>query len=399
MITRRSFHRSFLGLIALAAAPVPFAWAQEVAKPGDKLAAAALDLYHQLRGRSGNLFFSPYSVSAAFGMVGAGTQGNTATEIANSFHFGVMDASFHQRFGELHRALMAGGNKADDLLAIANALCVTGSAPQDDYLKLIKARYDAEIFAGDVDRINAWVKQKTHGKIETILEKLNSNSACVLLNAVYFKGSWKLAFPEGATQETDFHLSAEKTARVKMMHQKSSFRMMEQETWQVIDLPYATGMSMTVLLPKERNGLAAAEAKLDAAGLATMLKTLDESIENKVDLSLPKFKLSAECDLVSPLKKCGIKDGFDPSLADFTPMGYPKGLTCISQVMHKAVVEVGEKGTEAAAVTAVEISTKSLQVSPPTPRFTADHPFLFLIRDQTTGTILFMGRLTSPTAD
>jgi serpin B len=182
-----------------------------------------------------------------------------------------------------------------------------------------------------------------------------------------------------------------------MMRQKSSFRMLNQETWQVIDLPYATGMSMTILLPKQRQGLAAAEAKLDAAGLAAVLKALDAAREDKVDLSLPKFKLSTEYDLVSPLESFGIKDAFDASVADFTPMGYPKSLAYISQVMHKAVVEVGEKGTEAAAVTAVEMSVKSLP--PPTPTFTADHPFLFLIRDPSTSTILFMGRLTHPAAE
>jgi serpin B len=396
MITRRTFHRSFLSLFALAAAP---SWArmQTFAKAGDNHAAAALDLFHQLRGKEGNLFFSPYSISAAFGMVGAGAKENTAAEIAKAFHFGSMDAAFHQRFGELSRTLLLSGNKEGDILAIANALCVTGSAPKDDYLKLIKASYDAQIFSGDVNVINAWVKEKTRGKIDQILEKLNPNSAFVLLNAVYFKGSWKLAFPESSTKDRDFSVSADKTTKVKMMRQKANFRMIDQDTWQVIDLPYATGISMTVLLPKQRNGHAAAQEKLDAAGLAAVLKTLDESPERKVDLFLPKFKMSTSYDLTAPLKKAGIKDAFDMSVADFTPMGFSKGDICISQAMHKAIVEVTEKGTEAAAVTAVELATRSLP--PPTPTFTADHPFLFLIRDQSTGTILFLGRVTNPAAE
>jgi serpin B len=182
-----------------------------------------------------------------------------------------------------------------------------------------------------------------------------------------------------------------------MMRQKANFRMLDQDTWQVIDLPYATGTSMTVLLPKQRNGLAAAEAKLDAAGLAAVLKTLDESPERKVELSLPKFKMSTSYDLTAPLKKAGIKDAFDMTVADFSPMGFSKGTIAISQAIHKAVVEVGEKGTEAAAVTAVELSEKS--AFRPTPAFTADHPFLFLIRDQNTGTILFLGRVTNPAAE
>lgn len=397
MKTRRSFNRSFLALLALATSSSSLVWAQEAAKPGARHAAAALDLFHQLRGDAGNLFFSPYSVSAAFGMVGAGTKDNTAAEIAGAFHFGTMDAAFHQQFGELHRALMANGNKDGDLLAIANALCVTGGSSSQDYLKLIKTIYDAEIFPGKVDTINAWAKQKTHGKIDSILKTLNPNSLLVLLNAVYFKGSWKNAFHEKATQEKEFHLSAEKSERVPMMRQKSDFRMLNQEVWQAIDLPYATGLSMTILLPKERHGLAAAEAKLDAAGLAAILNALDQSRTMQVNLSLPKFKLSAEYDLIDPLKKSGIKDAFIPEAADFTPMGFDKGVAAITQVRHRAVIEVGEKGTEAAAVTAVEISTRSAPRQ--TPNFIADHPFLFLIRDQASGTILFMGRLNNPQAE
>lgn len=396
MITRRNFHRSLFSLLAVAASP---SWlrAQAIAKAGDNHAAAALDLFHQLRGKEGNLFFSPYSISAAFGMVGAGAKDNTAAEIAKAFHFGSMDSAFHQGFGELGRTLMQSGNKEGDILAIANALCVTGSAPKEDYLKFIKTNYDAEIFGGDVDTINAWAKQKSQGKIDKILERLNPNSACVLLNAVYFKGSWKLAFQESSTKDRDFSVSADKTTPVKMMRQKANFRTLDQDTWQVIDLPYATGTSMTVLLPKQRNGLAAAEAKLDAAGLAAVLKTLDESPERKVELSLPKFKMSTSYDLTAPLKKAGIKDAFDMTVADFSPMGFSKGTIAISQAIHKAVVEVGEKGTEAAAVTAVELSEKS--AFRPTPAFTADHPFLFLIRDQNTGTILFLGRVTNPAAE
>jgi len=380
-------------MLAVAAAP-SWVHAQAVAKAGENHAAAALALFHQLRGKEGNVFFSPYSISTAFGMVGAGSKDNTAAEIAKAFHFDSMDSAFHQRFGELTRTLLKNGNKDGDMLAIANALCVTRHAPKDDYLKFIQTHYDAEIFGGDLDAINAWAKQKSQGKIDTILKKLSPNTVCVLLNAVSFKGSWKLAFQESATKDREFSLSAEKKTQVKMMRQTANFRMLNQETWQVIDLPYATGTSMTVLLPKQRHGLAAAEAKLDAASLAAVLNALDHSSERKVDLSLPKFKMSTSYNLVEPLKQEGIKDAFDVSVADFSPMGYPKQTVYISQAMHKAVVEVGEKGTEAAAVTAVEFSTRSAPLPPPA--FTADHPFLFLIRDQSTGTILFMGRVTEP---
>lgn len=358
--------------------------------------AFAVDLYKQLRGEEGNLFFSPYSVSLALGMTYGGARGNTAEEMAAALHFPANHEQLHPALERLNRKLAETATETGQKLEIANGLCLTGGDVSPEYKKLLQERYDAELFRGDVDVINAWVDEKTHGKIEKILEQLSANSVCVLLNAIYFKGLWENQFDEKQTRDAPFMMSPDKKVTVPLMHQKCELKVLRKEGFQAASLPYkGERMSMVILLPDEVTGLPALEKQLTEQNLRQWLAELDNTVANEIDVYLPKYKLETDYDLVDLFKTLGMQNAFKPEHADFQGMGWPKGDLWISQIKHKAFVEVNEEGTEAAAATAVEMITKAAITPPP---FRADHPFLFLIRDNQTGAVLFLGRLIDPTA-
>ncbi len=356
--------------------------------------AFAIQLYHELGAREGNLFFSPYSVSSALGMTYAGARGNTEKEMKDVLHFPLDQAQLHPAFRKMNRELAATAQKSGQKLSIANALILTGGNVSSGFKTLLKDSYDAEIFGGGLDAINGWVKRKTEGKIEKILEELDVNSVCVLLNAIYFKGTWASPFQKSHTSNAPFTVSAVKRISVPLMYQKDKFKMLNEEDFQAVDIPYeGRNLSMVVMLPRALDGLAKLEKQLTTQNLKTWLAKLDAGGAQEINLYLPKFKLETGYDLVSPCMKMGMKDAFALANADFSGMGWRKGSLYISQIKHKAVVEVNEEGTEAAAATAVEMATKSV---PFNPEFRADHPFFFIIRDSRSGTVLFMGRMVNP---
>lgn len=357
----------------------------------------AVELYHQLRQQEGNQFFSPYSVSSALGMTYAGARGETEAEIYDALHFTLGQESLHPAFDQLYKLLTAASGEGGQRLNIANGLCLTGGDVSQDFKTLLQRYYNAELFRGDVEAINAWVAERTEGKIDKLIEELDPNSVCVLLNAIYFKGTWASQFEETRTREAPFHVTSEEQVESPLMYQKGNFRLFAGDGFQALSLPYqGEQSSMIVLLPNEIAGLAALEEQLASDALSTWLTELDRQRSREVEVYLPKFKLETSYDLVSPFRELGIEQAFEPDRANFTGMGWPEGELWISQIKHKAVVEVNEEGTEAAAATGVVAATRALP-----PRrlvFKADHPFLFLIRDNQTGTLLFLGRLVDPTA-
>jgi len=357
--------------------------------------AFALSLYGQLRGGEGNLFFSPFSISSAMGMTYAGARQNTAKEMGETLHFQIGQEQLPSAFKSLNHELAANARQADQKLRIANGLCLTGGDVSDDFKFLLKDNYDAELFSGGVDRINGWVKEKTEGKIEKILERLEPNSVCVLLNAIYFKGLWESPFKKSDTHDGPFKVSADREVTVPFMVQKSDFRLLKKPDFQAASIPYkGKQLSMVILLPNEVDGLGKLEMQLTRENLHQWLAELNAAPVEKVELTLPKFKLETGYDLVPPCKALGMKDAFDSSgKADFSGMGWRKGELWISQIKHKAFVEVNEEGTEAAAATIVAMVALAVREQPV---FRADHPFLFLIRDNQTGTILFLGRMVAP---
>lgn len=357
--------------------------------------AFAVKLYRELGAKEGNLLFSPYSVSSALGMTYAGARGNTAEEMARALLFPKDQARLHPAFRALGRELALSAGKGGQRLDIANALILTGGEVSTAFKAIVKKDYDAEIFDGGLDSVNNWVKQKTEGKIDKILEELSPDSVCVLLNAVYFKGVWESRFDRLRTFGAPFSVSAGRKVTVSLMRQKNEFKVMGERDFKAISLPYqGDTLSMVVVLPNSVDGLSALEKQLTAGNLKSWLGKLDREEPRAIEIFLPKFRLAAGYDLLAPLRAMGVNDAFRPKEADFSGMGWRKGRLWIGQIKHKAFVDVNEEGAEAAAATSVEMITKIMLEEPV---FKADHPFLFMIRDNRSGSILFMGRVADPT--
>jgi len=355
----------------------------------------ALKLYGKLAATEGNLFFSPYSISSAMGMTYVGARENTAAEMAEALGFTATPEQLPGAFKRLNAAVQASVHKGGHKLNIANGLCLTGGDVSKEFKAVLRDSFDAEIFRGLLDKINGWVKEKTRGKIEKILEELSPDSVCVLLNAIYFKGTWASQFKREATKDAPFRTAADKQVTVPLMYQTGPFKLLEKDAFQALVMPYSgKTLSMVIILPRAVDGLAALEKKLTAETLTQWLAEADKQPEREAQVSVPRFQLATSYDLIEPFKALGIKDAFMPSVADFRGMGWKKGELWIGQIKHKAFVDVNEEGTEAAGATAVEFEAES---AVRLPLFRAVHPFLFVIRDHATGSILFVGRLSDPT--
>jgi serpin B len=365
--------------------------------------AFALDLYARLRGQEGNLFYSPYSVSTALAMAYAGARGETAEEMARVLHFRLDPRRLHPAFAELTRELNGKGLPRDYQLNVAQSLWGDRSLRVlPDFQDLLHADYGARLrladFSGQPDvarrQINRWVEGRTNDKVKDLLKKgdLNSGTRMVLVNAIYFKAAWANPFNAGLTQKDAVFYAGGKKVKAAMMRQTERFNYAEGEGFRAIELPYeGEELSMVVLLPREKDGLGKLEQALTAAKLDGCLGKL---APRKVKVELPRVKLEARFDLGMELPAMGMPLALGPS-ADFSGISTTERLM-ISKVIHQAFVNVNEGGTEAAAATAVVLSRPA---PPETPAaFRADHPFLFLIRDKRTGSILFLGRVTDPSA-
>ncbi|MBN2496424.1 MAG: serpin family protein [Deltaproteobacteria bacterium] len=364
--------------------------------------AFAVGLYHQLRKEEGNLFYSPYSLSTALAMTFAGARGETAAQMASAMHFSLDPVRLHPAMAGLSREIMARAEKAGNQLRIANRLWgQQGYAFLPAFLELTRKIYAAELTPLDFaateparQTINGWVAGKTADKILDLIPKgvLSPETRLVLTNAIYFKGSWARKFKEEHTRPRPFHLSVSEKTEVPMMAQVDEFRYAQQGDLALLELPYAGDeLSMVVLLPDAIDGLGKLEQSLSADGLTAWLKSMREQ---EVELSLPRFKLSCGFSLPKQLMALGMQLAFGMQ-ADFTGMTAQKPGLYISDVIHKAFVEVNEEGTEAAAATAVVMAEQGLKRDRH-PVFRADHPFLFLIRDRKSGQILFLGRVANP---
>jgi len=363
--------------------------------------AFALDLYRQLKGTNGNLFFSPYSISECLAMTYAGARSNTEKEIAQVMHFGTNPV--HGAFAELRSELNQAQKRRSIELSQANGLWAQTNYPMlPAFLDNAHTQYDAVVKQVDfrtqagaaTKEINAWVSGKTKGRIGDIIPagELDRDSNLVLANAIYFKGTWKTKFDPKLTRDSDFHVDANHTVKCPMMACSGRFRFYYHFkpplSFEVLELPYVgKDFSLIAILPFKSDGLAELESKLTMENLATWLASLQET---KVEVLLPKFKLKTGFSLNKTLSAMGMRDAFgakaDFSGIDGTDMLY------LSSVLHRAFVEVNEEGTTAAAATTTHHRTKSMSAS-----FRADHPFLFLIRDNRSGSILFLGRLVDPT--
>lgn len=364
----------------------------------------AWKLHGKLREQPGNLFYSPYSISTALGMTYAGARGVTATQMETALDFGPNDPAFHAAMGQLIRDFNAAGKQGAYKLSVANALW----AQQDyrflpAYTQLVAANYDAAIRNLDFQKeaeaarqtINRWVEDKTNDKIKELLKPgvLNSDTRLVLTNAIYFKSAWANSFTKEATRLGPFtRLSGDK-AEVPMMHQTERFGYLKADGLQVVELPYErNALSMVILLPDKVDGLNELEKGLAADKLTAWRGQMKR---RQVELTLPKFKMTSEFALKDVLSSLGMLYAFTTA-ADFSGMDGSKNLS-IQHVIHKAFVDVNEEGTEAAAATAIAIGVTSIQVDPEPPVvLKVDHPFVFAIRENQTGSILFIGRVVTP---
>jgi serpin B len=362
----------------------------------------AFDLYSSIRNEaSGNIFFSPYSIFVACAMAYEGARGQTAAEMQSVFHFPDDNATLRSSIAAIDNELNE--NDANSILRVANALWVQKDYPLlDEYLAVIENYYAGNAtnvdFRGANEQtrqtINAWVENKTENMINDLIPQgeLDPSTVLLLTNAIYFNGTWVQPFNADETRNETFTVSENQTVEVPMMSSSdgSAFNYAEEPNLQILEMPYQGGnLSMLVLLPKDGN-LASLEDSLTLEKLDQWRRELGP---RPVDVYFPRFNLTAASDLSENLKAMGMPSAFFPGTANFSGMDGTRNLY-IGSVIHKAYINVNEKGTEAAAATAVCVLCCCVTQ---TPVFLADHPFMFMILDRTTGTILFMGSVVNPT--
>lgn len=363
----------------------------------------ATALYSQLSGHEGNIFFSPASIASAMAMTYAGARGPTAQEIARVLHFDLPPEQLNAAFGQLLKQWNGGADRPYQL-AVANAFWGQQGYPFSPvFSHVLQASYGASVHdvnfrESEAARqiINKWVADQTQGKITDLMppDAIDASTVLALTNAIYFKAAWDQPFYEQATRPGPFTLSGGKSADVPMMHQMAEFRYLKEAGFSALQMPYADdAFSMIAFLPDANDGLPAFEKSITAEKLDQWLQRLHQSTARDVRVTFPKFKMTQQIDLRKVLSEMGIKLAFSPA-ADLSGMNDGKERLLITAAVHKAYVDVNEKGTEAAAATGIAAGRAALINNIAT--FTADHPFLFVIRDNRSGSILFMGRVQSP---
>jgi serpin B len=365
----------------------------------------ALDLYAQLSKDEGNVFFSPYSISTALAMTYAGAKGKTAEQMASTLHFSLPPDKLHTGFAEIIKHLNAGGDKRPYELTVANSLWgQKGFTFLPGFVHTTETKYGAAFKEVDFQKetekarqaINAWVEEKTKDKIKELLQQgdVTEMTRLVLTNAIYFKASWAKKFHVESTKEEEFTLPGGGKVKVDFMRKQfESMPYFDGGKFHLVSIPYKDdALSMIVLLPKKDSTLAELEKSLTAANLSAWLGDMKT---HDVDLKLPKFRTTSRFELKKVLSDMGMPVAFTPE-ADFSGITSQTKLM-ISKVIHKAFVDVHEKGTEAAAATAVIVAPPSAPPQYPKATFHADRPFVFLLHEHHTNSILFMGRLNDPT--
>lgn len=362
--------------------------------------AFALEMYDKIGGNAGkeNVFFSPYSVSTALGMTYAGARGNTEAQMAKALHFSLPQEQLHPAFARLAEQMNSTEGKGYQL-QIANALWGQQGYPfAQAFIDIAAAYYQggftAVDFAGNTEGsrqlINRWVEQHTADKVKDLLHPgdVDGLTRLVLTNAIYFKGDWAQQFKKTNTRQEPFFTRPESSVMAEMMHQTGRFGYARTENMQLLAMPYVGDeLEMVLLLPEQ------GEAGNVPLCPGELQQLLDSLTEQQVKVAMPKFKFETRYSLPAVLSDLGMTDAFAVPPADFSGMDGSKGLY-ITNVIHQAVIEVNEEGSEAAAATAVVVGIKSMPS--PIAEFRADRPFTFLIRHKATGSILFLGKVANP---
>jgi len=367
----------------------------------------AFDLYGRLRADHGNLFFSPASISTALAMTLAGASGDTAAEMAKTLHVQMPKEQLDEAMRNVLASWKTSDKKAGFQLHVANRLWAqSGEQFLPAFLAVTSDDYGAELarldFVTQVEQarqtINKWVEDQTAKKITDLIPSAGLLKAArlVLTNAVYFKGDWSDPFDKNRTKDEDFHVSADRTIKAPLMSTRHRFSYAAADGLQFLELPYGDrSLSLIAILPEKVGGLAELEGKLTIDNWRQWTGRLQQQ---EVIVYVPRFKTTSQFELGHLLQSMGMVSAFVPHSADFSGMTGTRDLF-ISAVLHKAFVDVNEEGTEAAAATAVVMVRASARPVRPTkpPVFRADHPFVFAIRDNRNGAILFLGRVADPT--
>jgi len=363
----------------------------------------AFDLYRSLCLQEGNLFYSPYSISLALAMVYAGARGETEKQMSTTLHFALPQDQLHPVFNALDGSLnTSGSDKTSFQLNVANSLWGQDHFPfLPDFLNLIARNYGAGVrlvdFTSNTRReaarrtINDWVSGQTNGKIKELLPQgmLDDLTRLVLVNAIYFKGEWQDPFENG-TSDAPFTLPDGTQVNVPTMSRRADAPYFQGDGYQAVGLPYkGERVEMIVVMP-DPGKFSEFEQALNREAFDRILAGLKDS---DMKLFMPKFNFEYSADMKDSLAGMGMPAAFDPAQADFSGIYDPTNEPnlFISHIAHKAFVAVDEKGTEAAAATGVVMEMASLPVT-----LHIDHPFIFVIRDRQTGSILFIGRVLDP---
>lgn len=363
--------------------------------------AFAVDLFHLVRGTPGNLFMSPHSISTALAMTYAGANGTTASQMAGALHFSLPPDRLHAALNALDlelasRAQLAQGQTIPFRLQTANSMWGQQDwSFQAPFLDTLAVNYGAGLHVQDFqadpegarETINGWVEDQTNDRIKDLLPEgsIDPLTRLVLTNAIYFSAAWAEPFDPTDTTNRPFQLAAGPVS-VPTLHQIADMDYAAGDGWRAVQIPYdGHQLAMVVIVPDD---LAAYEAGLTAGSLEAVAMALSH---HQVTLSLPTFEFEAPLGLKEALMELGMVDAFTDA-ADFSPIDGTRALS-IKAVLHKGFVSIDERGTEAAAATAVVAGTTSV---PPQAELAVDRPFLFLIRDLPTGATLFVGRVVDP---
>jgi len=366
----------------------------------------ALDLYQSLRGEEGNLFYSPYSVSMALAMTYGGARGDTESEMAKTLHYILPQNKLHNAFNALDQELNSRGKGAQGKdgkgfrLNIVNAIWgQKGYQFLPAYLDLLAVNYGAGLRILDFmnateesrTTINNWVSDQTEGRIKDLIPRgaIDQLTRLVLTNAIYFNAAWQHSFEKNSTSNDTFHLLTGNEVSVPMMRQTESFRYTAGNDFQAVELPYdGRELSMLIIVP-DTGQFKTFESTLSTKRINEIIKQLSYG---RVALTMPKFEFDFNIGLKEKLKTMGMPLAFSGQ-ADFSGMDGNNDLY-ITDVLHKAFVAVDESGTEAAAATVVIVGATAMPAQPV--EMTVDRPFIFMIRDVKTGSILFLGRVLNP---
>jgi len=361
-----------------------------------------IDSYKRLTQSDANLILSPFNIATALSMALAGARGQTAEEIQSVLHL-QGDPNYHAALGALLADLTKAANDGGNELLTANGLWAQkGFAIQPAFERMLAGSYRAPLtpvdFIADPEgarsRINSWTEERTKQKIKNLFPagSLDAQTRLVLTSAIYFYGKWQEPFVTKRTQPAPFILPGGATTQADFMNQTSRFGYAETPSAQILEMRYAgTGIAFDVLLPKTAAGLSDLEKSLSNENLTGWLGSLTT---RNVQVSLPKFRAESAFSLSGTLSKMGMPTAFTDK-ADFSGISLKGGLS-LSQVVHKAFVDVSEQGTEAAAATGIAIHATAVRVPEQPVVFRADHPFVFLIRDTRSEAVLFIGRLMNP---